>query len=104
MIDIKLAYNQSINLNPSDPVIYYNIGICNKELNKIDNASKSFKQAIGINSKYYDAYYELGLIYFQTDNFTESKKVFNILVNEVPNYSKREQIGKQGQSTKIIEQ
>ncbi|MBI4452374.1 tetratricopeptide repeat protein [Candidatus Woesearchaeota archaeon] len=59
--------------NPSD-ASYFELGVLYKENNDFENAVKSFKKAIGLNSKHNMALYELGVIHEQKKDYDEAIK------------------------------
>ena len=68
--------------------------MCNKEIDDKENAIQAFKQAIAVNTNYFDAYYELGTLYFSLKQYQNAKSIFHVLIKGKPDYEKREQIDK----------
>ena len=62
--------SESLAINPKLADAHNNIGLTEKELNKIDNAIKSFEKALSIDSNFANAYYNLS----QFKQYTLSKE------------------------------
>ncbi len=56
----KIKLEEAIQLNPTEPTLYYNVGVMNMEQGKIDEAIKFFKKAIELKPDYSDAYNNIG--------------------------------------------
>ena len=56
----KEKLEEAISLNPTDPTLYYNVGVMNMEQKNGDEAIKNFKKAIELNPEYADAYNNIG--------------------------------------------
>lgn len=56
--------DQAIRENPSNPELYYSKGVLNDRLNKPEDAVECYKKAISLKADYIDAYYNLGVVYF----------------------------------------
>ena len=69
-------------MNPSIPIVYYKLGNLSKDKNE---AIRLYKKAIKLDSKYEDAYYNLGytLSYYYKKN-DEAKKVLHKLIELNP--------------------
>ncbi|MDP4266799.1 MAG: tetratricopeptide repeat protein [Bacteroidota bacterium] len=50
--------------DPSNPTLYFAIGTGYENSNDFENAEKSYKKAIELKQDYFDAYYNLGALYF----------------------------------------
>lgn len=50
----------AIELNPKEPTLYYNVGVMNMGLKKIDEAIKYFNKAIELKPDYSEAYNNIG--------------------------------------------
>ena len=56
----KTRLEKAIELNPTDPTLYYNVGVMNMDQKKIDEAIKYFEKAIELKHDYADAYNNIG--------------------------------------------
>jgi len=56
------AFDHAINLNDSDPAVWYNRGLCCLNLDDMENAILAFDSAIKCDADYSDAYYQKGVI------------------------------------------
>jgi len=64
----KEKLEEAINLNPSEPSLYYNVGVMNMEQKNIDEAIKNFKKAIELKPDYADAYNNIGAAIIEKAN------------------------------------
>ncbi len=56
----KERLEEAIRLNPTEPTLYYNVGVMNMDQQKIDEAIKNFEKAIELKPDYSDAYNNIG--------------------------------------------
>lgn len=56
----KERLEEAIRLNPTEPTLYYNVGVMNMDQKNIDEAIKNFEKAIELKSDYADAYNNIG--------------------------------------------
>lgn len=56
----KERLEEAIRLNPTEPTLYYNVGVMNMDQQNIDEAIKYFKKAIELKPDYADAYNNIG--------------------------------------------
>ncbi|MFK5958383.1 MAG: tetratricopeptide repeat protein [Lutibacter sp.] len=56
----KERLEEAITLNPTDPTLYYNVGVMNMDQGKIDEAINYFDKAIELKPDYADAYNNIG--------------------------------------------
>lgn len=56
----KERLEEAIRLNPTEPTLYYNVGVMNMDQQNIDEAIKFFKKAIELKPDYADAYNNIG--------------------------------------------
>ena len=61
-------------MSPNDPEVHNNLGISLKNLDKLDEARSSFEDAIKLNLKYANVYYNLSTIFDKKDMHTEALK------------------------------
>ena len=65
-----------IKLSPKDPEAYYNLAINLKAMNNITESIEAYKNAIMLKSDYVEAYNNLGLIFYEIENFNDAKSYF----------------------------
>ncbi len=56
----KVRLEEAISLNPTEPTLYYNVGVMNMDQKNIDEAIKNFKKAVELKPDYADAYNNIG--------------------------------------------
>ncbi|MDP3314181.1 tetratricopeptide repeat protein [Lutibacter sp.] len=56
----KAKLEEAIQLNPTEPTLYYNVGVMNMDQKKLDEAIKFFKKSIELKPDYADAYNNIG--------------------------------------------
>ena len=56
----KERLEEAIQLNPTEPTLYYNVGVMNMDQQNIDEAIRNFKKAIELKPDYADAYNNIG--------------------------------------------
>jgi tetratricopeptide (TPR) repeat protein len=69
-------FKQSIELDPSNPVAYSNLGIAYYNSDMMNEAFESQRKALEIDPNYPGAYYGLALIYKKSGNVAMAKKYF----------------------------
>jgi tetratricopeptide (TPR) repeat protein len=63
--DIALEYiNKAISKDPQNPIFYFIQGALYDYLDNYENAKIAYENAIRLDSNYFDAYYNIGLLYF----------------------------------------
>ncbi len=60
-LKFKEKLEMAVKLNPTDPMLHYNIGVMKMELKENEGAILSFKKAIELKPNYIDAYNNLGV-------------------------------------------
>ena len=58
--NFKSRLEKAITMNPTEPTLYYNVGVMNMDQKKTDEAIQYFKKAIELNPNYGDAYNNIG--------------------------------------------
>jgi tetratricopeptide (TPR) repeat protein len=58
--NFKEHLEDAIEMNPTDPTLYYNVGVMNMDQGKIDDAINYFNKAIELKPDYVDAYNNIG--------------------------------------------
>jgi len=56
---------------------YYNLGLCWRELGKLENSERAFERCIGLQPDNYPVLIELASLKFQSKNFPEAKQLFD---------------------------
>ena len=59
---------EAIRLNPTEPTLYYNVGVMKMDQKKIDEAIKNFEKAIELKPDYGDAYNNIGAAIIEKAN------------------------------------
>jgi len=59
-VKFKERLEEAIRLNPTEPTLYYNVGVMNMEQQNTEEAIKFFKKAIELKPDYADAYNNIG--------------------------------------------
>jgi tetratricopeptide (TPR) repeat protein len=106
----KERLEMAIEMNPTEPTLYYNVGVMNMDQKKIDEAIKYFEKAIELNPNYGDAYNNIGAAIIERaapiiDEMNKSlsdfakydklqKKQFAIYEQAVPYYEKAFELNK----------
>ncbi len=67
-IKFKEKLEEAINLNPSEPSLYYNVGVMNMEQKNNEEAIKNFEKAIELKPDYGDAYNNIGAAIIEKAN------------------------------------
>ena len=67
-IKFKERLEEAIKLNPTDPTLYYNVGVMNMDQKKIDEAIEYFEKAIELKPDYGDAYNNIGAAIIEKAN------------------------------------
>jgi tetratricopeptide (TPR) repeat protein len=60
------SYKSASNLKPMDSSVYYYSGIAYRDKERFQEAANSFDRAVQLNGRYYQAHYELGMIYYRS--------------------------------------
>ncbi len=71
--NFKKSLEEAIKLNPTNPDLYYNVGVMNMELDDNEAAANSFKKAIELKPDYAEAYNNLGAIVLDKTKAVEDK-------------------------------
>jgi tetratricopeptide (TPR) repeat protein len=74
----------------NDKNIYGNLGLCYMKMGDYQRAEEEFKYAIYLDSRFIQAYSDLGLLYFEKENYDGSieqwEKILEIEPNSTENY------------------
>lgn len=55
---------------------------------RIEKVTSLFRQAIQKDPEFWEAYYNLGIVYFNADNYPKALEQFNKVISALPNFSK----------------
>lgn len=118
--NLALEYlNKAISKAPENPTFYFVQGALYDYIGDFDNAKYSYEQAIKLDSNYFDAYYNLGSLYFnkgtallkEANNVPPNQKYrYDILIKEsyselekaIPYLEKAHKIDNNDKSTVVI--
>ncbi|MBS9766125.1 MAG: tetratricopeptide repeat protein [Flavobacteriaceae bacterium] len=64
----KEKLEAAIQMNPTEPTLYYNVGVMNMNQDKTEEAIKNFEKAIELKPDYADAYTNIGAAYVNKAN------------------------------------
>ena len=106
---------KAIDMNPTEPTLYYNVGVMNMQQKNTDEAIKYFKKAVELDPNYADAYNNIGAAIIDKaapiiDEMNKSltdfdkydqlqKKQFDVYREAVPYYEKAYQLNPKNIST-----
>ena len=85
--DLNSAINKfeiTKNLDPDNPIVYYNLAICFLKKNNPEEALKYLFLAIDKDNNYYDAHFELARLYRNKKNFNKSLEHYYIAIKLCP--------------------
>ncbi len=73
--------NKAKKLEPSNPNVYFIYALAYR-LKKDNNTAKQYlEKTISLDKNYYDAYNELGVIYYEEGQYSKAKDLFDKLIN-----------------------
>lgn len=79
------ALKDSLSISPSDPLLYYQLGILQIKINKGSEGLENIKKSVELKSNYKEARYALGLIYIDLKDYQKAKEnLLYILTNIDP--------------------
>lgn len=81
------AYRKSIELDPSAPKTYFNLGVLYRELDELDKAIEVYKSALKYDPTLAKANYEIGNTYFVRKDFHNAIKFFREATEVDMNYA-----------------
>jgi Flp pilus assembly protein TadD/SAM-dependent methyltransferase len=87
--DFKKAiefYKKALEINPTVPDVYNNMGIALKNIGDMELAIKNFDKAIELRNFFPDAYNNLGTVYQDLDDFENAKVNYEIAIKQNPNH------------------
>ena len=82
-----IANKKAIEINPTDPEIYYNQGNTLYEIRKLNASKTSYEKAISLNSNYAEAYNNLGSVLRELGKLDESEKTLKKAISLNSNYA-----------------
>ena len=84
----KGVFQQAINLNSSNSLVYYGDGLLHKGGGEYIQAEEAFKKAISLDPANDTAYIELGWIYIHTNNYAKAEGLFKAAIRSNPKSEK----------------
>ena len=78
---------EAIQQDPTNPVLYFNVGVINQEQGKIEEAKVNYKKAIELDASYSDAYLNMGSALLEKD-----KALVEEMNNNLSNFKKYDAI------------
>jgi glycosyltransferase involved in cell wall biosynthesis len=90
----KIAYETTVNIDPSFAAGHNNLGMTLKALGRMQEAIASYKQAIQLNPNYADAYQNLGVVLLKIGKVPESLSAFGkaIALHETQNSAEAQRL------------
>lgn len=70
------AFNHSLQLNPAQPVVHFNLGVVYGDLQRYKEAIKAYREAVGLKPDYPLAYFNLGNAYSDTGEYGKAIEAF----------------------------
>jgi tetratricopeptide (TPR) repeat protein len=70
------ALDRAVSLDPEYERAHYNRGMALTRLKRPDEAIEAYRKAIALNDFYYEAWINLGLLYYKEGDLEESRKAF----------------------------
>jgi len=100
-------YNKAIELNSSNPAIYYKRGDAYDELGEYGKAIADYSKAIQLNPNYINAYYNRGCAYGEIGKYEEAIADYNKVIELRPNdalayYNRSLAYHEKGEVTKAV--
>lgn len=83
----KEKLEEAINLNPTEPTLYYNVGVMNMEQENTDEAVLNFRKAIELKPDYADAYNNIGAVIIEKAN-----SIIEEMNNNLSNFEKYDKL------------
>jgi tetratricopeptide (TPR) repeat protein len=84
----KKQYREAIEAfhlgSPNDPVLYNKSGIAYHQLQQLDNALKSYQQAVRLKKDYVEAINNIGTVYYARKNFRRSISYYKRAIKIAP--------------------
>ena len=69
-------YNLSLNINPKNPGVFFNLGIIYQKLNNLDKSKESYLKSVEIDPNFIDAYVNLAKVYESEIKMHEANKYY----------------------------
>ena len=107
--DAALAYSRAIELDPTDPVLHFNLARVQYELDRLEDSAAAFLEATQRAPDYAEAWYGLGYVLSALARSKEAIVAFRRAVQLVPeygdaHYSLALELDEQGQVAAAAEQ
>ena len=87
-ISAEKKLHGAMNIEPSNYLILYNLGVTYLGLKRLDFAKKYFVKSINLNSKYFPSMFNLGVLLSKYNEFSEAERVLMNAITLRPNYYK----------------
>jgi cytochrome c-type biogenesis protein CcmH/NrfG len=102
--DAVTAYKKALELNPDDPNVRTDMGVCLKRLGRIDEAVSEFKKASRSDPRHFQSRYNLGVTLLQNKkDLRGALSTWEALVRDIPQFPGREGLITQIKSLKSKE-
>lgn len=75
------SYQRAVILDPQNPFYRFKLGQINYSINRYDDASRFFEQAISLKPDWPNAYYNLAWSYYQNKNYDKAMLTMNSLLS-----------------------
>ncbi len=75
------SYQRAVVLDPQNPFYRFKLGQINYSINKYDDASRFFEQAISLKPDWPNAYYNLAWSYYQNKNYDKATLMMNSVLS-----------------------
>jgi tetratricopeptide (TPR) repeat protein len=76
-----MYFTQEVQIDPSNSVCFFNIGICYQQKRNYPKAIENFRTAITINPKYTAAFKSFGIVYFESNKDDEALECFKTCIS-----------------------
>lgn len=73
----------AIIISPNDPKLYYQMGLLEMKLNKLDDATLSLEKSVTLKPNYKEARYALGSLYKAIGNTQKANENFNYILEKI---------------------
>lgn len=81
------AYGRAIELDPTDPILHFNLGNVLYELDRLDDSAASYRRALEFDSNYAEAWNNLGNVLSVLSRFDDAVDAFQHALRLIPSYA-----------------
>ena len=78
-------FQRAAELNPSQPGIWFNIGMMQRILNRLDEAAATYRHAIEVEPQDARAYSELTAVYMNQNRYADARQILEQGIQAIPN-------------------